>query len=168
MCLPLLSSDASVSAPDPSGIGLQPHGWPCIFGKCSRIMIWENGEIDAKKRARQRKRRAGSAPQTTEPSQGRCTSTSRCSLHSHLIHSASCSPPTRPLRAPRSRPFWDSARTPPHTRHRSHALPGAHQCPRGVFFLASSPGSTSRIVDTWSFSPLATLDCGVVPRAEWT
>ena len=52
-----------------------------------------------------------------------------------------------------------------HTRHRSQALPGAHQCPRGVLSPASSPRSTSRIVDTWSFSPLATLDCGVVPHA---
>ena len=83
----------------------------------------------------------------------------------HLILSASCSPPTPRLRAPLSRPFLASARTPPHTRHQPHALPGAHQCPRGVLSPASSPGSTSRIVDTWSFSPLATLDCGVVPRA---
>ena len=54
----------------------------------------------------------------------------------HLIHSASCSPPTRHLRASRSRPFWASARTPPHT----HATdPRPSRVPTSVLGVYSPP-----------------------------
>ena len=62
--------------------------------------------------------------------------TERRSLHSHLILSASCSPPTPHLRAPLSRPFWDSARTPPHT----HATdPRPSRVPTSVLGVYSPP-----------------------------